>query len=217
VHDCATNDDVKPRDISKLSSLKLVTLEWRRCRYTRDLLELISPALSVFRTSNWEFAQDFMTRTAQCHIEELEVSLVEDLVVLRKFLEKTPSITKLKISHITSMHATSRLITVVVTAAPFYRLPIIIDPRLCMFPSIEENCPLRNSLYWTLLEDRFPASDDSRRYCDNDEIDCCHPHIGYTSSHLFRCSNGLFPPLGEASSGFYAPELCPSVSRRPWI
>ena len=158
-----------------------------------------------------------MTRTAQCHIEELEVSLVEDLVVLRKFLEKTPSITKLKISHITSMHATSRLITVVVTAAPFYRLPIIIDPRLCMFPSIEENCPLRNSLYWTLLEDRFPASDDSRRYCDNDEIDCCHPHIGYTSSHLFRCSNGLFPPLGEASSGFYAPELCPSVSRRPWI
>ena len=111
----------------------------------------------------------------------------------------------------------SRLITVVVTAAPFYRLPIIIDPRLCMFPSIEENRPLRNSLYWTLLEDRFPASDDSRRYCDNDEIDCCHPHIGYTSSHLFRCSNGLFPPLGEASSGFYAPELCSSVSRRPWI
>ena len=59
MHDCATNDDVKPWDISKLSSLKLVTLEWRRCRYTHDLLELISPALRVFRTSDWEFARDF--------------------------------------------------------------------------------------------------------------------------------------------------------------
>jgi len=94
------------KDICKLSSLKLVTLEFHGDWYIRELLELISPALRVFRTGEWDFARDFMTGTAQCHIEELEISLVEDVIVLRQFLERTPSIRKLKISHIYSAHAT---------------------------------------------------------------------------------------------------------------
>jgi len=103
---CEVADDMMNEDICKLSSLKLVTLEFHGDWYIRELLELISPALRVFRTSDWDFARDFMTETAQCHIEELEVSQVEDVIVLRKFLERNPSIMKLNIRSIRSEHAT---------------------------------------------------------------------------------------------------------------